>query len=112
MQEIFRRLSEHDDRSPVIVHRLSLHDEGIKHVGVDDWKVELVIIACSRQKETDTDTTTSLNLLDQGSHSCFNVIIKRLISLKISFIISNYQIQCRQHLSFVTTNIECCVTLA
>ena len=58
-------------------------------VGVDDWKVELVIIACNRQKETDTDTNTSLNLLDQGSYSCSNVIIKHLLLLKISFEISN-----------------------
>ena len=61
----------------------------VNSVGVDDMKVELVIIACNRQKETDTDTNTSLNLLDQGSHSFSNVIIKRLLLLKISFEISN-----------------------
>ena len=31
MWEIFRHLSKHDGRSPVIVRHLSLHDEGIKH---------------------------------------------------------------------------------
>ena len=31
MRETFHHLSKHDGRSPVIVHRLSLHDEGIKH---------------------------------------------------------------------------------
>ena len=65
------------------------HNSIVNSVGVDDWKVKLVIITCNRQKETDTDTTTSLNLLDQGSHSCFNVIIKRHLLLKISFEISN-----------------------